>query len=72
MVPETWTCQARNEFGAYHGESTLTLVAMDTAPNDPLCAVFEDKDDFEDSNKGRVKGAASGTLRPRDGGGDDD
>lgn len=72
MVPETWTCQARNEFGAYHGESTLTLVAMDTAPNDPLCAVFEDKDDFEDSNKGRVESAASGTLRPRDGGGDDD
>jgi len=65
LAPDQWTCQARNEFGAYHGESTLTLVAIDTAPDDPLCGVFEDKDAYEASNKGRGQAAASGTLRPR-------
>lgn len=65
MVPETWTCEARNEFGAYHGQSTLTLVAIDTAPDDPLCGVFEDKDTYESSNKGSRRVAASGTVRPR-------
>ncbi|MFY9976308.1 MAG: hypothetical protein WAK53_18800 [Chromatiaceae bacterium] len=65
LVPETWTCQARNEFGAYHGVSTLTLVAIDTAPDDPVCGVFEDKDTYESSNKGRRQVAASGTVQPR-------
>jgi hypothetical protein len=72
VAPEHWTCQARNEFGAYHGESTLTLVALDTAPNDPLCAVFEDKDTFERSNKGHAGEDASGTIKPWSGGHDDD
>lgn len=62
LAPEKWTCQSRNEFGAYHGESTLTLVALDVAPDDPLCAVFEDDDTFEASNKGRRQTVASGTL----------
>ncbi len=61
-APQQWTCQGRNEFGTYLGESTLTLVALDTAPDDPLCAVFEDDDTFEASNKGRIPTAASGTL----------
>ena len=61
-VPEQWTCQGRNEFGTYLGESTLTLVALDTAPDDPLCAGFEDDDSFEASNKGRGRTVASGTL----------
>jgi len=61
-APERWTCQSRNEFGAYHGESTLTLVAMDTAPDDPLCAVFEEEHSFEDSNKDRDSTVASGTI----------
>jgi hypothetical protein len=65
IVPETWTCQARNEFGTYHGESTLTLVAIDTAPSDPLCGTFEDKDTYESSNKGSGRVAASGTVRPQ-------
>ena len=49
-TPAQWTCQSRNEFGVYHGESTLTLVAVDTSPDDPICGVFEDEDAFEDSN----------------------
>jgi len=65
LVPETWTCQARNEFGAYHGQSTLTLVATDTAPYDPVCGAFEDKDTYESSNRGRRQVAASGTVQPR-------
>ena len=65
LAPQTWTCEARNEFGAYHGQSTLTLVAIDTAPGDPLCGVFEDKDTYESSNKGSGRVAASGTVRPR-------
>jgi len=65
-TPEQWTCQSRNELGAYHGESTLSLVALDTAPNDPRCAVFEDDDAFEDSNERRGVTRASGTLLPRD------
>jgi hypothetical protein len=72
MAPDEWTCQARNEFGAYLGESKLTLVALDTAPDDPLCAGFEDKDDFEDSNKGKGRRVASGTLGATRPGGDDD
>jgi hypothetical protein len=73
MAPEEWTCQSRNELGAYHGESTLTLIALDTAPNDPRCAVFEDEDAFEDSNEGRGRTQASGTLvRGRKGKGWDD
>lgn len=71
-APEEWTCQSRNEFGAYHGESTLTLVAMDTAPNDPFCAVFEDDDTFEDSNKGHDRTVASGTIGSGGGGGEKD
>jgi hypothetical protein len=61
-APDEWTCQSRNEFGIYHGESTLSLVALDTAPEDPLCAGFEDDDAFEDSNKGHGEMVASGTL----------
>lgn len=61
-APQSWTCQSRNEFGAYHGQSTLTRIAMDTAPNDPLCAQFEDDDSFEHSNKGRGSRVASGTV----------
>jgi hypothetical protein len=61
-APAKWTCKSRNEFGAYHGESTLTLVAMDTAPDDAFCGVFENDDDFEASNKGRNRTAASGTI----------
>ncbi|MEA3277450.1 MAG: hypothetical protein U9Q81_19635 [Pseudomonadota bacterium] len=61
-APDQWTCKGRNEFGTYHGESRLTLVAMDTAPDDPLCAVFEDDDTFEASNKGGGQAVASGTL----------
>ena len=72
MAPEEWTCQSRNEFGAYHGKSTLTLVALDTAPNDPLCAVFGDDDIFEDSNKGRGDAEASGTIGSGGGREDDD
>ena len=71
-APEEWTCKGRNEFGTYHGESTLTLVAMDTAPDDSLCAVFEDDDTFEDSNKGRGRTVASGTLGSGGGGEHDD
>ena len=62
MAPQQWTCQSRNEFGAYHGESTLTLVARDTAPDDPLCAVFEDEHSFEDSNEDHDSTVASGTV----------
>ena len=50
-APVKWTCRSRNEFGTDHGESTLTLVAMDTAPDDPLCAGFEDEDSFDSSVK---------------------
>jgi hypothetical protein len=59
LTPTEWTCQSRNEFDVYHGHSKLTLVAIDTAPDDPLCGVFEDKDTFEDSNEGS-SGVASG------------
>ena len=62
MAPDRWTCKSRNEFGAYHGESTLTLVAFDTAPDDPRCAVFEDEDRFESSSEGHRHKAASGTI----------
>ena len=61
-APTQWTCQSRNEFGVYHGESTLTLVAVDTAPDDEFCGVFEDKDRFEDSNE-YPSGVGSG-MRP--------
>ena len=60
-APDKWTCKSRNEFGTYHGESTLTLVAMDTAPDDPLCAGFEDEDTFDTSNEGRDRRVASGS-----------
>jgi hypothetical protein len=72
LAPEEWTCQGRNEFGTYLGESKLTLVALDTAPDDPLCAAFEDEDGFKDSNKGKDGGVASGTLGATGPGGDDD
>jgi hypothetical protein len=62
LTPQEWTCQGRNEFGTYLGESKLELVAIDTAPDDPLCEGFEDDDDFEDSNKGKGRSVASGTL----------
>lgn len=58
-TPAEWTCQSRNEFDVYHGESKLQLIAIDTAPDDPLCGVFEDKDAFEDSNEEK-SGVASG------------
>lgn len=61
-TPAQWTCQSRNEFGVYHGESTLTRVAIDTSPDDPLCGVFENEDSFEESNEG-ADGIASG-MRP--------
>lgn len=61
-APDQWTCNSRNEFGAYHGESTLTLVALDVAPDDPRCAVFEDEDSFESSSEGRSQANASGTI----------
>jgi hypothetical protein len=38
-APETWFCESRNEFDAYHGASTLTKIT-DPA-GDPLCGVFE-------------------------------
>ncbi len=63
-TPAEWTCQSRNEFDAYHGESKLELIALDTAPDDPLCGVFEDKDTFEDSNE-KNSGVASG-MQARD------
>lgn len=59
-APSRWKCQSRNEFDVYHGESTLDLVALDTAPDDPLCAVFEDEHTFEDSNE-HEPDVASGT-----------
>ena len=61
-APVKWTCRSRNEFGTDHGESTLTLVAMDTAPDDPLCAGFEDEDSFDSSDESRGRTLASGTL----------
>lgn len=63
-APAEWHCQSRNEFGVYHGESKLTLVAIDSSPDDELCGVFEDKDNFEDSNE-EGSGVASG-MRPND------
>ena len=69
LAPQEWTCQSRNEFGTYHGESTLTLVALDVAPDDPLCAGFEDDDAFEASNRGLRPRDASGTLGSRPGNG---
>jgi hypothetical protein len=36
-APDTWLCEARNEFDAYLGSSTLTKI---TGP-DALCGVFE-------------------------------
>lgn len=63
-APAEWTCHSRNEFGVYHGESKLTLVAIDTSPDDELCGVFEDEDRFEDSNEDS-SGIASG-MRPND------
>ncbi len=68
LTPSEWTCQSRNEFDVYHGESKLQLIAIDTAPDDPLCGVFEDKDTFEDSNE-RGSGVASG-MQARDRRGD--
>lgn len=38
-TPSTWSCQSRNEFDVYHGDSTLTLVDMKT---DSVCSFFED------------------------------
>jgi hypothetical protein len=63
LTPTEWTCQSRNEFDVYHGYSKLTLVAVDAAPDDPLCGVFEDKDTFEDSNEGGSR-VASGMRAP--------
>jgi hypothetical protein len=60
ITPNTWYCQSRNEFDVYHGASRLELVAIDTAPDDPVCGVFEDKDNFEDSNEDDAGIAASG------------
>lgn len=71
-APDTWTCKSRNEFGTYHGESTLTLVALDTAPNDPRCAAFEDDDDFEKSGENPGKRVASGKPATGRGGEHDD
>jgi len=59
LTPTEWICESRNEFDVYHGHSTLKLIAIDTAADDPLCGVFEDKDDFEHSNE-EVAGRASG------------
>jgi hypothetical protein len=59
ITPEEWTCQSRNEFDDYHGESKLHLVAIDSAPDDQLCGVFEDTSTFDDSNEddsGRASG----------------
>ena len=70
-TPSKWTCQSRNEFDDYHGESTLELIALDTAPDDPLCGVFEDKDTFEDSNEDD-SGTASGMRADSDDDSDDD
>jgi hypothetical protein len=64
LTPTEWICESRNEFDVYHGQSKLTLVAIDTAPDDPLCGVFEDKDTFEDSNDAD-RGVASGMQAPR-------
>ena len=70
LTPAEWTCQSRNEFDVYHGESKLQLIALDTAPDDPRCGVFEDKDAFEDSNEEK-SGVASG-MRARSHNDDDD
>ncbi|MFW2372648.1 MAG: hypothetical protein ACN4GM_05955 [Gammaproteobacteria bacterium] len=67
-TPEQWTCKSRNEFGTYHGESTLSLIAKDTAPNDPLCGVFEDEDGFESEDNDHHRVVASGTLGSEDDG----
>ena len=64
ITPTEWTCESRNEFDVYHGKSKLTLIAIDTAPDDPLCGVFEDKDTFEDSNE-ETSGVASGMQSRR-------
>ncbi|MEN8176996.1 MAG: hypothetical protein ABFS39_00060 [Pseudomonadota bacterium] len=64
-TPAEWTCQSRNEFDVYHGESKLELIAIDVAPDDPLCGVFEDKDAFEDSNE-NDSGVASGMRAEND------
>ncbi|MEN8165907.1 MAG: hypothetical protein ABFR65_00330 [Pseudomonadota bacterium] len=64
-TPSEWTCQSRNEFDVYHGESTLNLIAIDVAPDDPLCGVFEDRDAFEESNEAG-SGVASGMRAEND------
>ena len=63
LTPTEWICESRNEFDDYHGHSKLTLVAIDTAPDDARCGVFEDKDTFEDSNE-NDSGMASGMRAP--------
>jgi hypothetical protein len=63
LTPQEWICQSRNEFDVYHGPSKLTLVAIDTAPQDPVCGIFEDEDTFEDSNEDG-RGRASGLREP--------